>query len=339
MNAPNFIIRTSEPEMFDGGAFEGDLLPEVRDNAHQNVRWLWTPNQAKSLAAHREEKRQQRDARRIAQFGAHRTAITTSTDPMSDEQVDAGMPTFNSSLIRAVTNKGARGSQVDGISFGTEILGEELAEGAEYTGASQTVQGGGFVGPKWALSVVGASRQWLREADQRTMLDVALATATGRPIEAHIGLQLATSTLIATSAMGGAPAAPSRAKLVALMQAAADVGVDPANGVFITSKAGYAKAALTVENNNYLATGGLMLDRPVIVTTGIPENLGTGTNETAILFGDPRAVTLFHWGVYTIEDPYTSRKKGLVELAHGAFYRAVIRQPKRLVRLTGVATS
>ena len=318
---------SARDEALSVNVWDGGFPPVVANTKHDVVRWLWLPKNAAAVE----------DVRNAM----HRTALDTSNSSalVTAQSVDAGLPTFGSRLLSAVRRKPARASTVSAAQFGTEILAEELAEGDTYTGAAQTFTSSGQLPPKHAYADVPVSRQWLQQTADRSMVDRGLEVAVGRLMESHIGALLASSTAIATSAMSGAPAAPTRAKLAELIELAASSGVAPDEGVFLVSPKAFEKCANTQENGIYLASGSSILDRPAIVSAGIPENLGSGTNETCILFGDPLAISMWLWGVYTIEDKYTKARKGLVELAMGSFYRAVVPQPTRLKRLTGIATS
>ncbi len=76
------------------------------------------------------------------------------------------------------------------------------------------------------------------------------------------------------------------------------------------------------------------------VTNQLPKNLGAGTNEHALLFGDFSQAILGLWdGVEVIVDPYTRAKFGEYVVVARQLYDIAVRQPKGFVKLTGILST
>ncbi len=311
------VIRAVDMGTFEVEVFGAAGAPMVKN--HRDDEERWTFNGATEYPVH---------SVRTALTTANSTALTTA------EGIDDGIPTFGNALLRAIRRRPANTATIADVSFDDEIAAENLVEGVAYTGNQPTTQSGGQLPPKHTYADVPVTQQWLRQSGNDSLIRAGLSAANGKLIEAEAGSVLASHALIPSVST-----ALSRSTLVTMMEDVSDHGPTPSTGIWLASPAAWRKCALLQENNNYLANGNTLLDRPVLVSPGIPENLGVGEDETCLLFGDPRAITMWLWGVYELVDRISKKKRGIIEYAQGAFYRVVVPQPKRLRRLTGIATT
>jgi HK97 family phage major capsid protein len=87
---------------------------------------------------------------------------------------------------------------------------------------------------------------------------------------------------------------------------------------------------------DYILPGRTLLDHPVAASATVPSNLtkGSGTNLSAMVFGDLAEVLVGFWGPVGVDllvDPYTYGTKGTIKLVARAEVGVVARQPAALV--------
>lgn len=81
----------------------------------------------------------------------------------------------------------------------------------------------------------------------------------------------------------------------------------------------------------YLCKDGQTNGYPLFITNGVPSNLTKGTTSSAcsaMVFGDFSQVVIGSWnGLQFIVDPYTSKNKGVIEVAAIAYHDVAIKHP------------
>lgn len=103
--------------------------------------------------------------------------------------------------------------------------------------------------------------------------------------------------------------------------------------VWLTSAAGRAKLATTEVASS---TAKFLLDSdnrvagyPLFTSNNVPDNLGSGTNGTAFIFGNIADLIIGRWdGVEVLVDPYTSAASGTVRLIVSLFTDIAVRHPE-----------
>lgn len=103
--------------------------------------------------------------------------------------------------------------------------------------------------------------------------------------------------------------------------------------VWLTSAAGRAKLATTEVASS---TAKFLLDAdnrvggyPLFTSNNVPDNLGSGTNGTAFIFGNIADLIIGRWdGVEVLVDPYTSAASGTVRLIVSLFTDIAVRHPE-----------
>ena len=99
---------------------------------------------------------------------------------------------------------------------------------------------------------------------------------------------------------------------------------------WLTSAAGRAKLATTEVASStakfLLDTDGRVAGYPLFVSNNVPDNLGTGTNGTAFIFGNMSDLIIGRWdGVEVLVDPYTSAASGTIRLIVSLFTDIAVR--------------
>jgi HK97 family phage major capsid protein len=94
--------------------------------------------------------------------------------------------------------------------------------------------------------------------------------------------------------------------------------------------------------NYIMGTDGNVNGYPSGVSNHVPSNLtkGTGTNLSAMAFGDFSQVLINQWGFMDISvDEYSRKKEGLVEVTVNVFADVLIKQPKAFTVMKGLITT
>ncbi len=267
----------------------------------------------------------------------NRTAMTTSNSSALNAQSQplVGVPDLGAALSSVVNRQPAGGTVSDA---NMSLPGaQDVAEGGTLSSSLGSVTSSGQLGATHSMAMVTYTRQMERQPGVTSTAQLATQRAAGFRMDVGIASTLNADTrpyAIAVSA-----GVPSLANLAAAVEKAANNGVPPDRGVWWTSPGGYRVLQLLQTNQQYFARGGEILGRPAIITSAMPENLGGGTNETLLCYGDPTAITLSIWSVYQIEDRLTQKKQGLIEYLAGVLHRTTIPNPERIVKVTGITTS
>ena len=109
---------------------------------------------------------------------------------------------------------------------------------------------------------------------------------------------------------------------------------------FMTSAAGRAKLATTEVASStakfLLDSDGRVAGYPLFVSNNVPDNLGSGTNGTAFIFGNFSDLIIGRWdGVEVLVDPYTSAASGTIRLIVSLFTDIAVRHAESFAMTKG----
>ena len=143
------------------------------------------------------------------------------------------------------------------------------------------------------------------------------------------------TTGVGLVSLGTNGAAPTWADIVALESKveAANAGDEGAAAYIVNAKTnGYFKTTPKEPGYpTYMVDKGQMNGYQVAVSNQMPSNLtkGTGTNLSAIAFGNFSDLMIGFWGgIDLIVDPYTQKETGLVSVLADQFYDVAVRHPE-----------
>lgn len=122
---------------------------------------------------------------------------------------------------------------------------------------------------------------------------------------------------------------------------------------WVTNATGFFRFATTLRETgtgNYLldqmstpegqAVMGRVLGYPFLVSENVPGNLGTGTDESAVIFGAwPQMMFGFWGGVDLVIDPYTESRRGRMRLTIFQTADIAVRQPAAFTRAIDLAAT
>lgn len=167
---------------------------------------------------------------------------------------------------------------------------------------------------------------------RQVALKIDAACIVGTGTNEPTGLLNATGVNIVSIGANGGPLTWAHVvQMEALVEAA---NVDPENGAYVVNAKtnGYLKTKPKEAGTAvYLVEDGIMNGYPVVVSNQMPSNLtkGTGTNLSALAFGNWSDVLIGFWGGIDITvDPYTAKSNGLVEIQADQFYDMALRHPE-----------
>ena len=83
--------------------------------------------------------------------------------------------------------------------------------------------------------------------------------------------------------------------------------------------------------NNYIGTNYIFLQQPVFTSNQVPANIGTGSNKSALIYGQWSELVIGYWsGVDILVNPYAESiaKKGGVFIHAFLDADVVVREPK-----------
>lgn len=249
---------------------------------------------------------------------------------LSAQSVLPGISDAACPLTAATPVVPGRAATLAAWNMGTRPAGEVLAEGGTYSGSSATVVTSGQLSPLHIMASQGYSRQWLKQAGGDDVVWRECWAAVWRVVETLLGrAYLDDARITATSTALSATTFTSVVSSVLREVPAPEVRV-------MTSPMG-SRALVALEAATFRADWRAVGGIPHVTSAGVSEV--EASNKTSVLIGSPRAAVLGVWGAYTLEDPFTLKKRGQVELVAGVFIRPMIVAPFRVQRIDGVTAA
>ncbi len=186
-------------------------------------------------------------------------------------------------------------------------------------------------------------RRDLRIANELA-LDKALINGSGT---GNVPLGILNTPGIGSVAGGTNGAALDRIHLLALMAAVVDEDAGTDTMAFLTNTKAKAKLMATKldeGSGRFLMedSQGTLLGYRTGFSNQVPSNItkGTGTNLTAVIFGDFRQLMVAQWGgLDLVVDPYTKARNATVALTINSFWDAAVRQPKAFAAMKDAITT
>lgn len=221
---------------------------------------------------------------------------------------------------------------------------------AGWFGETEDVTGGKASYPKVnldpkRLSVVGAySVQLLNQSSpdvEKLIVDELLkahagglesAVINGNGVKEPLGILNNEDVGVVVGGDNGA--APSWGKIVDLETAVSASNADIGNLAYLTNSKVRGKLKQTekaVNTAKYIMENKEVNGYNMAVTNAVPSNIskGTGTNLSAMIYGNWSDVIIGHWGgLDIVVDPYSLKKSAQVEIVLHAFHNTAIRNDK-----------
>ena len=249
---------------------------------------------------------------------------------LSAQAVLPGISTAVAPMTAATPVVPGRAATLAAWNMATRPAGEVLAEGATYTPATATLVTSGQLSPLHIMACQGYSRQWLKQAGGDDVVWRECWAAVWRVVETLLGrAYLDDGRITATST---ALSATTFTNVVSSV-----LREVPAPEVRVTTSPMGSRALVALEAATFRADWRAVGGIPHVTSPGVSET--EDSNKTAVMIGSPRAAALATWGAYTIEDPYTLKKRGQVELVAGVFIRPLIVRPFAVQRIDGVTAA
>ena len=187
-------------------------------------------------------------------------------------------------------------------------------------------------------------REDLRKSDELA-LDAAAINGSGAGSVPQGILNVPGTTTVALGANG---AAIIRAKLIAMIRALATKNVDVETLAYLSTP----EVAAELMNTPINGTGsdrfllesmmGTLMGYRTAFSTQVPNDLtkGTGTDLSAMIFGNFREVIVCSWGGrQVLVDPYTQAVKGMVRIVTHGFHDVGVRRPQSFAVIKDIDTS
>lgn len=181
---------------------------------------------------------------------------------------------------------------------------------------------------------------------QQILSDELLAGMASRA-EAHAIAEILANagTTVAIGTNGGAL---TREKAIELMNAIDVTDSNGINNAFIANPL-VRQSAMNINvdsgSGKFLwneETPGTFLGMQALVTNHVPKNLskGTGTNLSAIAYGDFSYLTIGYWGgIDLVVDPFSLAESGQMKIVLNFFHDSVLRQPGNFAVIKDITTA
>lgn len=177
-----------------------------------------------------------------------------------------------------------------------------------------------------SIDVEAWVRAELSDAIARAV-DAAALNGNGGNIDGILG-----TANIGSVTVGGSGNNISYADIVELETEIAAENADVLDMAYLTTPGvkGFLKTlALSANNAGFVWQGNEMNGYRAEVSTQVPSNLGSGTDEHAIIFGNWKDLIIANWGMVDIlVNPYTRAKEALVELVVNSYWDAQVKRPE-----------
>ena len=223
--------------------------------------------------------------------------------------------------------------------------------GSDVTGSNITT-GSVTLSPKTAMATSPVSRQLIVQstpnAEQLMRNDLGIIAALGidRAVAHGAGANNEPDGLyhlsnVNATAMGGVP---TFGKIVDMATSVANYNALLGNLGFVTTPGMAGKLMQTLvasaAGSKMIWEGthieGVMAGYKALATNQVSSVLGTGTDEHGILFGNWADIIIGQWGgIEIIVDPFTSAKKGLIEITMHMMVDVIARHAQSFAKATG----
>ena len=291
----------------------------------------------------------------LPEFSLRANTVTQGTQPAEGANL---VPTESIGIVEALYSQTimaeAGVSMLSGLSANVDMPSESTVLSANFTGettdeSAQTPTFGKYQLQPQRLAVVAQySDQLLRQSSPS--IDAVLRRQAERAIAdklnnafingANAGAVEGLETVSGATSFTGTSFDYALALEIEQLLAEANINLDSA--VIITSPA--AKAAWknafkdAGSGNPVYSDENMVAGMRAIATNFVPDNLGTGTNESGIYAGDMSDVYVGSWGgLNIVVDEYTQASSGQIRLVYNSFWDIINTRPSALVKGSVVA--